>query len=95
MKTLIILGLLVSVPAMADTQTRSWYVAHPETRARVNAVCLNDPGRAKNDANCLNAAVAEEDAGINRMTTRTNAIPTLFDQCASMPRLFQIANHCK
>lgn len=90
------LCVIVSMPvaAHAETQTQSWFVSHPAARARVNAICMDNPGSAAHNANCINAAAADETAAMDRMIGRIGNVPTLIDQCASMPPLFQIVNHC-
>lgn len=35
------------------------YLAQPELRQRVSAVCSNDPGRTRQDPNCINALRAD------------------------------------
>lgn len=94
MKHILLIGCLVAVPALAhaDTQTKSWFVAHPDIRKETNARCQDNPGGARHDDNCINAAAAEEVAYINRVTA--HHLPTVFDQCDQMPPLFQRINHC-
>lgn len=95
LRWLFIVGSLSAAGAShAETQTKSWYLAHPHARARVMAVCQDNPGMARQSAACITAAAAEEEAGINGMLGRSDHITTLFDQCATMPPLFQVVNHC-
>lgn len=50
------------------------YLAHPQLRQRISAVCSNDPGRTGQDPNCINVNRADRIAsagsvgGIPRIT---------------------------
>jgi hypothetical protein len=88
---------LATSAAYADTKTVSWYVAHPEARAKVYALCQDNPGQAKHVANCLNAAEAIKEASLQDVTKQINTATggkTLLDMCDQMPGLFQLANRC-
>jgi hypothetical protein len=70
---------LSPLAAHADTKTVSWYVAHPITRDRVHELCMNNPGEARGNPNCLNAATAFTRSTINQIPT-----VTLAQICASV-----------
>ena len=50
-----------------EVKTVSWFAAHPITRDRVHALCMNNPGEAQRDPNCLNAAAAVARSTINQI----------------------------
>jgi len=54
--------LTAASAAQADTKTVSWYVAHPDARAKVYALCQDNPGQARHEPNCLNAFAAIQKA---------------------------------
>ena len=45
--------------ANADVKTASWYATHNDARERVVALCRDNPGQAKHNANCDNASQAQ------------------------------------
>ena len=81
---------VMSSPAEAETKTVSWYVDHPAARARVKALCLNDPGTAQHVPNCINASAADAEVALRSAPNSR----TLLQQCNEMPELFQAANRC-
>ena len=38
-----------------EVKTATWFADHPEARAKVNALCKDNPGQAKHEPNCDNA----------------------------------------
>jgi hypothetical protein len=38
-----------------EVKTATWLADHPEARAKVNALCKENPGQAKHEPNCDNA----------------------------------------
>jgi hypothetical protein len=98
MKHVITVALILAAPAAhAETKTVSWYVAHPDARAKVYALCQDNPGQAKRVANCLNAAEAIKETSLHEVERQLDAAGagrTLIDDCDKMPRLFQQANRC-
>jgi hypothetical protein len=62
-----------AAPEIVRVHTVDEYLAHPELRKKVSAVCGNDPGRTGFDANCINVRRAD------RMAS--------FGSAASMPRI--------
>jgi len=38
-----------------EVKTATWFADHPEARAKVNALCKDNPGEAKHEPNCDNA----------------------------------------
>src|SRR4029077_18988566 len=39
----------------AEIETATWFADHPEARAKVNALCKDNPGQANHEPNCDNA----------------------------------------
>jgi hypothetical protein len=92
--SLAILGILEVCPlAHAETKTVSWFLAHPDVRAKVLQLCRNNPGDARHNSDCINAADASQIAAADRMMG-SKAPPLLIDQCAQMGTLFQTVYHC-
>jgi hypothetical protein len=56
---LMVLAVLVLLSIGAgnagEVRSAAWYADHPETRAKINAICKNYPGNAHMDPNCENA----------------------------------------
>jgi len=90
---LAILGVLAACPfaAQAETKTVSWYKAHPDVRAKVNGLCMNNPGEARNNANCINAEIANEHADLDRMSANIDH-PTV--RCVPSSPQMLIADLC-
>jgi hypothetical protein len=79
--SLAILGILATCPlAHAETKTVSWFLAHPDERNRVHKLCMNNPGEAQHVPDCLNAATAIEQSGLNDIPAESSA-----QRCAKMP----------
>src|SRR5271166_5556865 len=38
-----------------EVKTATWFADHPEARAKINALCKDNPGGAKHEPNCDNA----------------------------------------
>jgi hypothetical protein len=38
-----------------EVRTATWFADHPEARAKVDALCKDNPGEAKHEPNCDNA----------------------------------------
>lgn len=77
--------------ATADTRTKSWFLTHPEDRAVQIAMCRNDPGTARNVANCINA---EEAADSNAIREFNRHVSTHAYLCSQMPPAFKAVNNC-
>jgi hypothetical protein len=74
-------GILAICPsAHAETKTVSWFLSHPEARAQVHRLCMNNPGEAQHVPDCLNAATAVEQSGLNNIPVESSA-----QRCANMP----------
>lgn len=52
-------------------RTVSWYASNPQTRARVELVCLNDPGHLNRDPDCINAHQASVEVALRAARSRT------------------------
>jgi hypothetical protein len=82
---LVMLGILVACPrAHAETKTVSWFLSHPDARARVHQLCMNNPGEAEREPDCLNAATAIEQSAMGGVINRIPVKP-LAQICAEMP----------
>jgi hypothetical protein len=89
--------ILSASVAHADTKTVSWFLAHPDARAKVNAMCRDNPGEARHVPNCTNALEATTQASIAKMGKGTDPSTngkTLIEMCDQMSGLFQAANRC-
>ena len=53
--TLLMATALTSGARGEEVETATWFADHPEARAKVNALCKDDPGQAKHEPNCDNA----------------------------------------
>jgi hypothetical protein len=53
--TLLIGTALASGTRGEEVKTATWFADHPEARAKVNALCKDNPGQAKHEPNCDNA----------------------------------------
>jgi hypothetical protein len=47
--------LSIGVSRAGEVRSATWYADHPETRAKINAICKDYPGNAHRDPNCENA----------------------------------------
>jgi len=98
MKPITTAALILAAPAAhAETKTVSWFLAHPEARAKVYALCQDNPGEAKHTPNCINAVEAMSRVSaqeVEKQLKAAGAGRTLIDDCDKMPRLFQQANRC-
>jgi len=86
-------GLLIGPLARGEEpahHTVSWYREHPDTREKVNKLCMDNPGEAQHSPDCLNALAASDDAARDRLMSIN---PPRID-CATQPRMWQISNHC-
>jgi hypothetical protein len=90
---LTIIGILATCPlvAHAETKTVGWFMAHPDVRARVNKLCMNNPGDARNNADCINAEIAGEHASMDKMVTQMDH-PTV--KCVPSSPLMLMADRC-
>jgi hypothetical protein len=90
---LAIIGILAVCPlaAHAETKTVSWYMSHPDVRARVNKLCMNNPGEARRNADCINAEVASEHASLDKMEAEMDR-PTM--KCVPSSPLMLMADKC-
>jgi hypothetical protein len=79
--------------AHAETKTVFWYAAHPDVRARVHSLCMDNPGEAMHTPDCLNAATAVEQAGIADVR-RHIPVESLADLCARHPDWWRRAVGC-
>jgi hypothetical protein len=90
---LAIIGTMAIFPlaANAETKTVSWYLSHPDVRAKVNKLCMNNPGEARKNADCINAEEASEHASLDRMVSEMNR-PTM--KCVPSSPLMLMADKC-
>jgi hypothetical protein len=89
---LIFLALTLSPMAHAEeTKTVSWYKSHPITRTKVNELCMNSPGEAKHNANCINSEMASEHAALDRIVSQIDH-PTV--RCVPSSSLMLMADRC-
>ena len=51
------------------------YVAQPELRKKISAVCSNDPGRTGQDPNCINVQRADRVASSGRSSGMPRVTP--------------------
>ncbi len=87
-------GILAICPlAHAETRTVSWFLSHPEARAQVHKLCMNNPGEAQHVPDCLNAATAIEQSAMGGVMNRIPVKP-LAQICAEMPAYQRPINHC-
>ena len=61
-----------------EVKTATWFADHPEARAKVNALCKDNPGQAKHEPNCDNAFQGNVIAATARGTGAVpNSIPVV------------------
>jgi hypothetical protein len=97
MKHIITVALILAASAAhADTKTVSWFVAHPEARAKVYRLCQDNPGEAGHVPNCLNAFEAGQLASNKALERQIEAGRgrTMLEDCDKQGFLFQAANRC-
>jgi hypothetical protein len=51
------------------------FLAQPELRKKVSAVCSNDPGRLGQDPNCINVVQADHIASAGSLGNMPRAVP--------------------
>lgn len=65
----------VSLVPVDRIYTVEEYVAQPELRQRVSAVCSNDPGRTAHDPNCINVQRADRVASAGNASGMPRIVP--------------------
>jgi hypothetical protein len=88
--------ILTASAAHAETKTVSWFLAHPEARAKVYALCQDNPGEAQHTPNCFNALEASQQASNKELEKQLDAARgrTMLEDCDKQGWLFQAANRC-
>ncbi len=64
-----------AVVAVDRVYTVDEFLAQPELRKKVSAVCSNDPGRLARDPNCINVRRAEHIASAGSLADMPRAVP--------------------
>lgn len=55
----------------SEPRTVSWYADHPRERAKVQLVCIDDPGHLARHPDCVNAQQASVEVALREARTRT------------------------
>jgi hypothetical protein len=56
---LIIIALALGMSACGEeVKTIDWYINNPDAMAKMNKKCANNPGKFRDDPNCINAGKA-------------------------------------
>lgn len=66
-----------SAPAPGEKsapRTVTWYADNPQSRARVELACLDDPGHFGNDPDCINAHQAAVVVALRKARARTSPL---------------------
>ena len=65
----------LATPAWAEERrTVTWYADHPQERASVQLVCLDDPGHLAGNPDCVNAHEASVEVALREARLRTGAM---------------------
>lgn len=57
-----------------EPRTVGWYADHPRERARVQLVCLDDPGHLARHPDCVNAQQASVEVALREARARTGTL---------------------
>jgi hypothetical protein len=80
--TILMFAMVLATPCRADrtVMTATWFADHPDERSKVNALCKDNPGEAKHNANCENAfqgdVIAETRAAQAKTGMRVGVSPS-------------------
>ncbi|KQQ96113.1 EexN family lipoprotein [Massilia sp. Leaf139] len=64
-----------AVPEAKRVYTVDEFLAQPDLRKKVSAVCSNDPGRTGHDANCINVQRADRIASFGSIARMPRIVP--------------------
>ncbi|KQQ96127.1 EexN family lipoprotein [Massilia sp. Leaf139] len=67
--------VVTAVPDATRVYTVDEFLAQPDLRKKVSAVCSNDPGRTGLDANCLNVRRADRVASFGNVANMPRIVP--------------------
>ena len=67
--------VVTAVPEATRVHTVDEFLAHPDLRKKISAVCSNDPGRTGFDANCVNVRRADRVASFGSVSHMPRIVP--------------------